>query len=94
MSRFTRVARSRKLRTNNALCYFWGTIPSDQIDGVEYVIARWFDVEGKEHGPRTCSDCKDPMWVGTSVTLIPKKSPSLHSNQPPYLACIFLHRMS
>ncbi|MFB7156269.1 hypothetical protein [Lysinibacillus sp. NPDC056232] len=27
----------------------------------------------------------------SSVTLIPKESPSLHSNQPIYLACIFWH---
>ncbi len=34
------------------------------IDGVKGVIAGWFDKDGKEYGPRTCSDCKDPMWDG------------------------------
>jgi len=26
------------------------------VDGKEYVIVRWFDEEGKEHGARICSD--------------------------------------
>jgi len=34
------------------------------VDGKEYVIVRWFDEEGKEHGARTCSDCKEPMCDG------------------------------
>ncbi len=34
------------------------------IDGTQGVIVRWFDKEGKEHAPRTCSDCEDPMWDG------------------------------
>lgn len=34
------------------------------IDGAKGVIVSWIDKEGKEHGPRTCSDCNEPMWEG------------------------------
>lgn len=33
-------------------------------DGVKGVFINWIDKAGKEHGPRTCSDCKEPMWEG------------------------------
>ncbi|MGE7843653.1 hypothetical protein ACQKNX_23090 [Lysinibacillus sp. NPDC093712] len=33
-------------------------------DGTDGVIVYWVDKDGKEHGPRTCSDCDESMWTG------------------------------